>query len=47
MKKMILSTALLVAIVATASTSPYDDVNEKVLKAFKETFGKATGCRMA
>jgi hypothetical protein len=40
MKKIILSAALLVSIATLASTSPYD-VNEKVLKAFKETFAKA------
>jgi len=40
MKKIILSAALLVTIVAAASAAPYE-VNEKVLKAFKETFGKA------
>ena len=40
MKKIILSTALLVSIVAVASTSPYE-VNEKVLKAFNTTFAKA------
>ena len=42
MKKIILSTALLLTIAVTAFSSPYDDVNEKVLKAFNETFGKAT-----
>ena len=40
MKKIILSAALLVSIVAAASASPAD-VNEKVLKAFNETFVKA------
>lgn len=40
MKKIILSAALLIAIVAAASASPYE-VNEKVLKAFNETFTKA------
>lgn len=37
---MILSVALLVSIVAAASVSP-SEVNEKVLKAFNETFGQA------
>ena len=37
MKKIILSVTLLVRIVAGAAVTPYD-VNEKVLKAFKETF---------
>jgi len=37
MKKIILSVTLLVSIVAGAAVTPYD-VNEKVLKAFKETF---------
>jgi hypothetical protein len=41
MKKVILSVALLVSIVAGASVSPFE-VNEKVLKAFNETFAKAT-----
>jgi hypothetical protein len=41
MKKVILSIALLVSIVAGASVSP-SEVNEKVLKAFNETFAKAT-----
>src|SRR5215831_2542310 len=41
MKKIILSTALLVTIVAAASASPYDDVNAKVLKAFNQTFANA------
>jgi hypothetical protein len=40
MKKLILSVSLLVSIVAGATGSPYE-VNEKVLKAFKETFEKA------
>jgi hypothetical protein len=40
MKKIILSAALLVSIVATASVSPFE-VNEKVLKSFNETFTKA------
>jgi hypothetical protein len=40
MKKIILSAALLMSIVAVASTSPYE-VNEKVLKAFNLTFAKA------
>jgi hypothetical protein len=40
MKKIILSAALLVSIVAAVSAAPYE-VNEKVLKAFKETFAKA------
>lgn len=40
MKKIILSAALLVSIVAAASASPYE-VNEKVLKSFNETFAKA------
>ena len=40
MKKIILSAALLVTIVAAASASPYE-VNEKVLKAFNTTFAKA------
>lgn len=39
MKKMILSVAILVSIVAAASVSP-SEVNEKVLKAFTETFGQ-------
>ena len=37
MKKIILSVAVLVSIVANAAVSPFE-VNEKVLKAFKETF---------
>ena len=41
MKKIILSAALLVSIVAVASVRPDDEVNEKVLKAFNETFSKA------
>jgi hypothetical protein len=40
MKRMILSAALLLSIAAFATGSPYE-VNEKVLKAFKETFNKA------
>jgi copper oxidase (laccase) domain-containing protein len=40
MKKIILSAALLITIVAAASASRYE-VNEKVLKAFNETFTKA------
>jgi hypothetical protein len=40
MKKIILSAALLVSIVAGAAVSP-SKVNEKVLKAFNETFAKA------
>jgi hypothetical protein len=40
MKKIILFAALFVSIAAAASASPYD-VNEKILKAFKETFSKA------
>jgi hypothetical protein len=40
MKKVILSVALLVSIVAGATGSP-SDVNEKVLKSFNETFEKA------
>jgi hypothetical protein len=40
MKKIILSAALLVSIVAAASVSPAD-VSEKVLKAFNQTFAKA------
>ena len=40
MKKLILSAALLVSIAAVASIPPAE-VNEKVLKAFKETFTKA------
>jgi len=40
MKKVILSAALLVSIVAIASVSP-SEVNEKVLKAFNETFSQA------
>jgi predicted RNA binding protein with dsRBD fold (UPF0201 family) len=40
MKKLILSAALLISIAAVASVSPAE-VNEKVLKAFKETFTKA------
>jgi hypothetical protein len=40
MKKLILSAALLVSIAAVASVYPAE-VNEKVLKAFKETFTKA------
>jgi copper oxidase (laccase) domain-containing protein len=40
MKKIILSAALLVSIVAAASAFPYE-VNQKVLKAFNETFTKA------
>src|SRR5258705_13530255 len=40
MKKIILFAALLVSIVAVASTPPYE-VNEKVLKAFNTTFAKA------
>src|SRR5881392_572499 len=39
MKKIILFAALLVGIVATATTPPYE-VNEKILKAFNQTFGK-------
>ena len=41
MKNVILSVALLVSIVAGATVSP-SEVNEKVLKAFNETFAKAT-----
>lgn len=41
MKKVILSVALLVSIIAGATVSP-PEVNEKVLKAFNETFAKAT-----
>ncbi len=37
MKKIILSLAILVSIVAGAAVPPFE-VNEKVLKAFKETF---------
>ncbi len=40
MKKIILSVALLVSIVAVASTKPFE-VNEKVLKSFNTTFAKA------
>ena len=40
MKKLILAAALLVSIAAVASGSPAE-VNEKVLKAFKETFANA------
>jgi hypothetical protein len=40
MKKIILFVALLVSIVAGAAASP-TEVNEKVLKAFKETFSQA------
>jgi hypothetical protein len=40
MKKIILSAALLVSIVSFAATSPLE-VNEKVLKSFKETFEQA------
>jgi hypothetical protein len=40
MKKIILSVTLLVSIVAGAAVSP-SEVNEKVLKAFKETFTSA------
>jgi hypothetical protein len=40
MKKIILSVALLVSIVAGAAVVPFE-VNDKVLKAFKETFDKA------
>jgi len=40
MKKIILSAALLVGIVAATSAAPYE-VNEKVLKAFNATFAKA------
>jgi hypothetical protein len=40
MKKIILSAALLITIVAAASASRYE-VNEKILKAFNETFTKA------
>jgi hypothetical protein len=40
MKKIILSAALLISIAAVASVSPAE-VNEKVLKAFHETFTKA------
>jgi hypothetical protein len=39
MKKIILFAALLVGIVATATTPPYE-VSEKILKAFNQTFGK-------
>ncbi len=42
MKKIILSAALLMSIVAVASTAPYE-VTEKVLKAFNTTFAKAQG----
>jgi len=40
MKKVILFASLLVSIVATAATAPYE-VSEKVLKAFNQTFAKA------
>ncbi|MBC7948371.1 MAG: hypothetical protein H7Y42_10860 [Chitinophagaceae bacterium] len=40
MKKLLLSVSLLVSIVAGATHIP-SEVNEKVLKAFKETFDKA------
>jgi hypothetical protein len=40
MKKIILFAAILVSVAATASVSPAE-VNEKVLKAFNETFAKA------
>jgi len=40
MKKLIIFTCLFAALSATASTPP--EVNEKVLKAFSETFMKAT-----
>lgn len=40
MKKIILFAALFISIAAAASASPFE-VNEKVLKAFKETFAKA------
>ena len=40
MKKIILSTALLLGIVAATSAAPYD-VNQKVLKAFNRTFATA------
>jgi len=40
MKKLIILTCLFAALSATASTPP--EVNEKVLKAFNETFIKAT-----
>jgi hypothetical protein len=40
MKKIILSVALLVSLVAGAAVSP-SEVNEKVLKAFNETFALA------
>jgi hypothetical protein len=40
MKKIILFAALLVSIVAGAAVSP-SEINEKVLKAFNETFAKA------
>ncbi|SRR5258706_3415190 len=40
MKKIILSAALFVTIVAATSAAPYD-VNEKVLKAFNTTFSTA------
>jgi len=41
MKNVILSVSLLVTIVAVASASPVDNVNEKVLKAFNQTFANA------
>jgi hypothetical protein len=40
MKKVILSVALLVSIIAGATGSP-SDVSEKILKSFNETFDKA------
>ncbi|HLG40574.1 MAG TPA: hypothetical protein VI461_12940 [Chitinophagaceae bacterium] len=40
MKKLILFTALMVSVAAVASASPAE-VNEKILKAFKETFSQA------
>lgn len=40
MKKIILSAALFVTIIAAASAAP-NEVNEKVLKAFNTTFAKA------
>lgn len=41
MKKLILSVSLLVSIAALAANPPFD-INEKIKKAFNETFEKAT-----
>lgn len=40
MKKLILSAAMLVSITTIALATPREEVNQKVLKAFSETFGK-------